>query len=1807
MSSTSTFETQVNTLFTGTIAPSLLTSIRGIRQELNKLNTGSTKASAGVTKFSKSLTGLRKNASGVKAQLKATASGMRDVAGASSKLKNELSPLATAFQTLGNYMLAGAMYTAFIKGTRDAIGVIVEFDQSLKNIQAITGATASEITQIGDTLKNVATTSKFSLVELSGAFKTIGQAGFEAKEGMDMIHSASELAIGTVTDLERTVDILTTTIRAYGLTAQDSEMVADVMTNAVNKSKLSIDKLRTAFNYVGKTASMAGLNIKDTAAAMMVLANNGLRASTLGTGFRQVLAKMIAPTKELRNAIRLYGLSLDDINPKIVGFRTALSNIRLVLRNTKDGTMDMGKAFKYFKLRGAQVAAALAKDAAPGGVYDKMRQRVEEIGTAAENAAKISEGLGYKWDNLKSKAGVLAEAIGDAGVTNAIRVFLDALREATEMLTAFVQTDFGAFVINVVGAMTTFMGLVGAVRLLNGAFKLLIGLDILGWFGGLATGLSTSVLNIGAFHSAIDTLILVMLDWKLYLGKLGTALLNWKTYLILVSDGIVALGESLLAMLPQLTLLAGAFVFAGTKLKALYDLWKQHQADGKAQIKEIEKMKQQYKLYTEQLDFTWKKEKEVYTLRGDAAKEYAQSLRDYLSALLYRMQILEKEHASTKRVKEEIERVVAQMKILKKVGVDAFDLPTHAVKNFGDAMEHASTRTKGIVSALNSILGKYAEYKASSEAAAAALKKESKAVKKLASAYSTTFNSILTSIKTGYSNQLTVIKNSIDQRLALIKQGIQEEKAANSSVADVYSQAYEKVKQVTTSFITESLSKLRNYETKRIALARATGESVAKILADTNKKRQDSYKEAISAYKDMIDQMISEEERLRDKIKQLTDWSAKYRNSLAGGKGDVTTEQDPIGKQTKAFEKLISAAHKASRAHDIDAYMEKMSAAKKLLDNLPKDGYKTYDAWGKLVTAWYADEKDVQKLRERGYKKLEETEKHLTAVQNRRMRREKRELERKRKDGQSQVKDLESKLSKLREDAKKGITLEFEADTSKIDTAIADWERAHKEAIKLPVLPEDDVAVKFLNDLRTKLLSGDISPDAVPKVPVTGDEESLKEWLNQLSETTFTDTKLKVPVEVDPEAFKKSIENLFSDHSVTSGANDSVGAGDGSMAITIPVRADDEELQKRITELKQKYNSKESEDGLYITFYTKLPPAEDIETDIKKVGEEYQDRKEGVNELNYFLKVDTDAAKEEVTAATEKLNEDMQDSPITLSATLDADKVTEAVSTTIEKVEEEEEATAIDLNANLDKEQAVTKVEETVQAINEAELSKIVLGVDIPAEEVLTNLQTVLDELNGSQQDANTIYLYASFEDGVVLDVVKKAIAPFQSANDTTIIYIYPQIDQSAYSATKQKLQQLTTPLSVSVTAVPHVEQAMAALRKLAAPITPLWSPKVDSSAIARIKNVIAQLKKPIHTTWIVHKKVVTSKSGSSKSRSTARHRTGGEVQKYREGGQLPGYGGGDKVKAYLEAGEFVVRKEAVQAYGTQLFDKYNKMLIKPTQKFANGGFVWPSMPSTNKWYEDLLSKLSGQSSKGTSGTSGTSGTHANLSNIINPYNMAEGYTPPMPRGTPAKRDSSRGSTTADSTNSLASLDKFKRYGEFSLADFKEAFITLAQNNVHSLREIVPVLSKFSHLIINNRSSDQLKEYVAIYKMAGSWIGKLGKIAYNSTIIKLFQEAQRNIQAARGARFDRAYHAKMSKYRDGGLVQALEQMDSTPAMRRGRMSPLVAGTNVVNNAPDMGTLHLNIGDNTNTLTATADSIQQLQQVIMKERLRRPLL
>jgi len=464
----------------------------------------------------------------------------------------------------------------------DGITAIVEYDQALKDLQAITGATSLEVAQMGVKILEVASTTKFSAAEVAEGMRTIGQAGFNATEAVETMQAVSDLATGTLSDMKTTVDLVTTAMRVFQIDATRSGEIADVFANAVNRSKLTIDKLRTAMNYIGPIARDSGVSFTELAASMGTLANSGLRASTIGTGLRRVFAELIDPSKKLKKAAEEAGVALNELDPRSTSLSEVMQNLGLVVE-------DAQVAFDIFGKRGASAALALSNTESR---FDEMLQTVGRSGTAARQAAIQMEGLGVSFKNLKDKLGILAIAIGDAGLADAMRAIINISRVLIDTLTYLTNTTLGNWIVKIGIATATTLTLIGVLKLLStqlaavGFSKFLLGIAMsnsaLGVMGralfAIRTALGPLSIILGIVTAAYLLLSNTVSDTAEEMNKssdsFGTLAKKFEDYVLKISDlkaGSIKLKEANLELRQDLLKTANKYVEVSAEARAAAD------------------------------------------------------------------------------------------------------------------------------------------------------------------------------------------------------------------------------------------------------------------------------------------------------------------------------------------------------------------------------------------------------------------------------------------------------------------------------------------------------------------------------------------------------------------------------------------------------------------------------------------------------------------------------------------------------------------------------------------------------------------------------------------------------------------------------------------------------------------------------------------------------------------------------------------------------------------------------------------------------------------------------------------------------------------------------------------------------------------------------------------------------------------------------------------------------------------------------------------------------------------------------------
>ena len=389
------------------------------------------------------------------------------------------------------FVLAAMVVQGFTRALRTAAQTIAEFDQSLRNLEAIVNLTRSQSQLLGNVIKDVSRVTKFSAGEVADGMRVLGQAGLDMQESIATIEAVARLATGTMTDFTRVSDLMTTAIRSFKVEAVLSGRIADIFANAINESKLAVDKLITAFNYVGAAGYQAGLSINEVAGSLMVLADHGIRASTMGTGLRRLMLRMQSASGGLRQDLEALGKSVRDINPEYVGWEQALKNLIPLLWDTRTESVNVAKAAEYFGLRAAQVTSVLIAAVADGThALNAAIAQTREFGAAARMAETQIEGLSLSYKNLQDRIRLAMIAVGESGLGEFFQNFVDMMAKAATGVEYFFRR---------------YGDLLGAIAKIGGLTL------VLALFGKLIGKLGTMILVLPKVQAAISSLTAVLL------------------------------------------------------------------------------------------------------------------------------------------------------------------------------------------------------------------------------------------------------------------------------------------------------------------------------------------------------------------------------------------------------------------------------------------------------------------------------------------------------------------------------------------------------------------------------------------------------------------------------------------------------------------------------------------------------------------------------------------------------------------------------------------------------------------------------------------------------------------------------------------------------------------------------------------------------------------------------------------------------------------------------------------------------------------------------------------------------------------------------------------------------------------------------------------------------------------------------------------------------------------------------------------------------------------------------------------------
>lgn len=335
----------------------------------------------------------------------------------------------------GFTVMKGVLANLVADGIRVAIGAVkdlaketlqagMNFESAMSQVEAISGASAEEMEALTAKAKEMGETTKFSATESAEAFNYMAMAGWKTEDMINGIEGIMNLAAASGEDLATTSDIVTDALTAMGYSAGDAGKLADVMAAASSNANTNVAMMGATFQYAAPIVGALGMNMEDTAVAIGLMANAGIKGEKAGTALRSILTRLSAPPKECAEAMEALGISLTDSEGNMKSLDDVMQDLRKAF--SKLNETEQTSYAKHLAGQEAMSGLLAIVNAAPAD-FEKLTKAVEgSTGAAQEMANVMQDNVGGQITLLKSKVeGIMIKVFEKA--SDSIRSALDTI------------------------------------------------------------------------------------------------------------------------------------------------------------------------------------------------------------------------------------------------------------------------------------------------------------------------------------------------------------------------------------------------------------------------------------------------------------------------------------------------------------------------------------------------------------------------------------------------------------------------------------------------------------------------------------------------------------------------------------------------------------------------------------------------------------------------------------------------------------------------------------------------------------------------------------------------------------------------------------------------------------------------------------------------------------------------------------------------------------------------------------------------------------------------------------------------------------------------------------------------------------------------------------------------------------------------------------------------------------------------------------------------------------------------------------
>lgn len=409
--------------------------------------------------------------------------------------------LGEGIADLGSSMTLGLTVPIVAAGGA-AISVAANFDDAMSQVQGALGDASADMDGLRTLALQLGSDTVFSATEAAQAMVELAKGGLsEAEIKGGALAASMDLAAAGQLNLADAAETTVQMMGSFGLGAEDATRIANALAGAANASSADVSDLTQAMSQCSAQASLAGWSLEDTAAALALFADHGVKGSDAGTSLKTMLQRLSAPTDQAADAMEAYGLEVRDSNGKMKDITGIADELTGKLGTLSDAERDA--ALQTIFGSDASRAAAILMQSGSEGLQKYIAATNDA--TAAETMANAQKGeLSWALENMGGAIESASIAFGSAlaPAITAVAGVIGDVAEAFASLPSGAQTAI-AVVLALVAAVGPLLVVFGSVVAMLPALS--EGLLLLG--GAFAVPLAPALAVAAAIAAVVAVLV----------------------------------------------------------------------------------------------------------------------------------------------------------------------------------------------------------------------------------------------------------------------------------------------------------------------------------------------------------------------------------------------------------------------------------------------------------------------------------------------------------------------------------------------------------------------------------------------------------------------------------------------------------------------------------------------------------------------------------------------------------------------------------------------------------------------------------------------------------------------------------------------------------------------------------------------------------------------------------------------------------------------------------------------------------------------------------------------------------------------------------------------------------------------------------------------------------------------------------------------------------------------------------------------------------------------------------------------------